>query len=66
MFTHIDQFRSLFDEPESRFDYRFGFSDKGDYGSVGALTGIDIQEFYTFNRLNDTGNGIDFRSVSSF
>ena len=44
MLPHVYDFRSLPDSGEGGFDHGLGFAHEGDYGAVGGLSGVNVED----------------------
>ena len=53
--AHVNQFSGLLHGLESGFDHCIGFAHKGHHSTVGGLSGIHIEQFYTLTAFNNIG-----------
>ena len=63
---HVNELGGFLDDLVGGFEDGLGFTDEGDDGAVGGLTGVDIKEFDTFDLLNLGSDLIDDIHVAAF
>ena len=56
MMTHVNEFGGAFHTLKGGFDNVVRFSDKGDYGAVGSLSGVDVEKLHFGRILYGIGN----------